>query len=76
MAIAQVSLQTKPPAALFALQVEALASAVDQMRDALVVSPANERIQVDSQVIGPATADLIADALGKAPDHIPDTWKE
>ena len=77
MVVTQVALTTKPPAALFALNVEALSSSVENVLALLQRTPGNHPCVV-TQAMGPATASLLADALQSepTPDHIPTDWKE
>lgn len=78
MAITQVSLHQRPPAALFALSVTALQSAVDDVATLLADTDSSRVILTSSGALGPATASLLADALHSepTPDHIPDSWKD
>lgn len=76
LAVTQVALHTKPPAALFVLHLEALLSSVEQALQAVQDVPGNTACIVDSP-LGEHTAALLANALDSpAPDTIPDSWKE
>lgn len=79
MAITQTALTLTPPAALFILNVEALKSAVDELAVLLELAPPGRVISASSQVIGPATAELLAKAIEAGsitPDTVPDSWKD
>lgn len=76
MAVTQVALHTKPPAGLFALNLQALLSSVEQAIDALESVPSNTVCVVDSP-LGEHTAELLASALSsETPDTVPEAWKE
>lgn len=77
MAITQVSLGTEPRAALFRLNLPALAEAVEALESGLEagVVPSDYVVQVDPTVLGRATAGLIADSIASpTPDTIPEEW--
>jgi len=79
MTITQVALDTEPPAALFALNVEALKSSVEDVAVLLTYVPSNTKCSVAQRAMGPATAALLADALQSehaTPDTVPESWKE
>lgn len=79
MTITQAALSMKPAAALFALNVDALLSAVVEVKEALEEVPSDRVITASSRVIGPYTADLLAEAITSGqvtPDTVPDSWKE
>lgn len=73
MAIAQVSLQQGPSAALFSLSVDALSSAIEDVKQLLAETPADRRINVSSRLIGPHVANALADSLVPV---TPNSWKE
>lgn len=79
MTITQVALDTQPKAALFALNIEALKSSVDDVAVLLPYVPADTTCSVAERAMGPATAALLADALASespTPDTVPDHWEE
>lgn len=77
MAITQISMSTSPPAALFALNLPPLLSAIVDLADQLIEQqvPSNYQVLTESTVLGQATADLIAESISTpAPNTIPEDW--
>ena len=79
MTIAQVALDTEPPAVLLLLNIEALRSAADNVAVLLASVPGNTKCSVAQRAMGPATAALLANALQSehaTPNTVPESWKE
>lgn len=77
MAIAQVAIDTNCYATLFILQVEAVESALNQMRRAMEAAGPEDRITPPGMRISPGIADLLAEhAFDSVPDNVPPSWKE
>lgn len=77
LTITQVALHTKPTAALFVLNLEALLSSVEEALQAVQNVPGDTLCEAES-AMGEHTANLLASALQgePVPDTIPDDWKE
>lgn len=72
--ICQLALAKPTVAAMAHIQAAAVLSAAEGLLDLLTQVDGAQIVTPDAQIIGPHTAELLAESQGAAPDHIPNDW--